>query len=83
MASLADYSPRFGGSVVNSAPVATSLTLSPTGVPTTFSGTIQGGGTLGTISLVMSGSGTQVLSGSNTYTGAQRSTRVSWSSMAP
>ena len=30
---------------------------------------IQGGGTLGTISLVLSGSGTQVLSGSNTYTG--------------
>ena len=45
------------------------LTLSPTGGSTTFSGMIQGGGTLGTISLVLSGSGTQVLSGSNTYTG--------------
>ena len=30
---------------------------------------IQGGGTLGPISLVMSGSGTQVLAGSNGYTG--------------
>jgi autotransporter-associated beta strand protein len=45
------------------------LTLSPTGGSTAFSGTIQGGGILGTISLVKSGSGTQVLSGSNTYAG--------------
>ena len=48
---------------------ASVLTLSPTGGSTTFSGMIQGGGTLGAISLVMSGSGTQVLAGSNTYTG--------------
>ena len=39
------------------------LTLSPTGGSTTFSGMIQGGGTLGRLSLVMSGNGTQVLAG--------------------
>jgi len=52
------------GSILNSNTGASVLTLSPTGGTTTFSGMIQGGGTLGTISLVMSGSGTQVLAGS-------------------
>ena len=59
-----------GGSVINSnAGVPSVLTLTPTGGSTTFSGMIQGGGTLGTISLVLDGPGTLVLSGSNTYTG--------------
>ena len=58
-----------GGSVINSNHGFVSvLTLSPTST-SNFSGTIAGGGTLGTISLVVSGSGTQVLSGSNSFTG--------------
>jgi len=58
------------GTVTSSNTAAVSvLTLSPTSGSTTFSGVIQGGGTLGTIGLVLSGSGTQVLSGSNTYAG--------------
>ncbi len=70
IASLADNTPGSGGSIINSNTGATSvLTLSPTSGSTTFSGMIQGGGTLGTISLVMSGSGTQVLSGSNSCSG--------------
>ena len=70
VASLSDNTPGSGGSVINSAMGSTSLlTLSPTGGSTTFSGMIQGGGTLGTISLLMSGSGTQVLSGSMTRPG--------------
>ncbi len=69
VASLSDQTPGSGGSsIINSGTAASLLTLSPSG-STTFSGTIQGGGTLGTISLVMSGSGTQVLAGSNSYTG--------------
>ncbi|MGA2256522.1 MAG: autotransporter-associated beta strand repeat-containing protein, partial [Thermoguttaceae bacterium] len=64
VASLSDYTPGSGGSIVNSATSASVLTLSPTGGSTTFSGTIIGGGTLGAISLVMSGSGTQLLAGS-------------------
>src|SRR5208283_1706971 len=54
------------GTVINSSNMdaASVLTLRATGGSTTFSGTILGGGTLGTISLVMSGSGTQVLAGS-------------------
>ncbi len=69
VASLSDYATSNGGSIINSGTASSVLTLSPTGGSTTFSGMIQGGGTLGTISLVMSGSGTQVLAGSNTYTG--------------
>jgi len=71
VASLSDYAPGSGGNILNSNTGAASiLTLSPTGGSTTFSGSIMGGGTLGTISLVMSGSGRQVLAGSNSYTGA-------------
>jgi autotransporter-associated beta strand protein len=70
VASLSDYAPGSGGSIINSnTGAATALTLSPTGGSTTFSGMIQGGSTLGTISLVISGSGTQVLAGTNTYSG--------------
>ncbi len=69
--SLADAGPGSAGTVISSTAgyVPSTLTLSPTGGTTTFSGMIAGGGTLGTIKLVMSGSGTQVLAGTNTYTG--------------
>ena len=43
--------------------------LNTTGGTSTFSGVIAGGSGLGTINLVLSGSGTQVLAGWNTYTG--------------
>jgi autotransporter-associated beta strand protein len=70
IASLSDNMPGSGGNVINSASGSTSiLTLSPTGGSTTFSGMIQGGGTLGAIRFVLSGPGTLVLSGTNTYTG--------------
>ena len=71
VASLSDYNtPGNGGSVINSiAGTTPTLTLSPTGTSTTFSGAISGGGTLGTINLVMNGNGVQVLAGTNTYTG--------------
>ena len=69
VSSLSDSAAGSGGSIINSGSTASTLTLSPSGVSTTFSGTIQGGGTMGSIGLVMSGSGTQVLAGSNTYTG--------------
>jgi len=65
VASLSDASPGSGGSIINSAVGTTSvLTVAPTTGSATFSGTIMGSGTLGAISLVMSGSGTQVLAGS-------------------
>ena len=58
------------GSVVNSSSVSPSvLSLSSTSGSTTFGGMIQGGGSLGTISLVIGGSGMQMLAGSNSYTG--------------
>ena len=71
VASLSDYTAGSGGTVVNSnTSIVSTLTLSATGGASTFSGVIAGGGTLGTLNLVMSGSGTQVLAGSNTYTGS-------------
>jgi autotransporter-associated beta strand protein len=73
VASLSDKTPGNGGSIINSNSAASVLTLSPSGGSTTFSGMIQGGGGApsgsGTISLIVNGSGTQVLAGSNTYTG--------------
>ena len=57
------------GSVINSnGSTPSTFTLNPTSGSTTFSGAIGGGG--GTINLVKSGNGTQVLIGTNTYTGA-------------
>ncbi len=70
VASLSDAAPGSGGSIINSnleAPAV--LTISPTGGSTTFSGSIEGGGTLGSLGLVLSGPGTLVLSGSNSYEG--------------
>ena len=70
IASLSNGNGNGGGSVIDSAATLPSvLTLSPTGGSTTFSGSILGGGTLGAIELVLNGSGTQVLAGTNTYTG--------------
>jgi autotransporter-associated beta strand protein len=69
VASLSD-GPGGGGKVINSSGFASTLTLSPSGrAKTTFSGQIVGGSGSGIISLVMSGSGTEVLAGTNTYTG--------------
>ena len=56
------------GTVTNSNTGAAALTISPTGGTTaTFSGLIQNG--VGGVSLVMAGSGTQVLAGANTFSG--------------
>jgi autotransporter-associated beta strand protein len=71
--SLSDKTPGNGGSIINSNSAASVLTISPSGGSTTFSGMVQGGGGAppgsGTISLVINGTGTQVLAGSNTYSG--------------
>jgi autotransporter-associated beta strand protein len=69
VASLSDSGSLGGGSVINSSTAESVLMLAATGGLTSFSGVIAGGGTLGVISLTISGSGTQVLSGANTYTG--------------
>ncbi len=66
VASLSD-SNGGGGSVINSGAAAATLTLNPAGGSTTFSGVIGGG--VGTINLIKDGSGTQILTGPNTYTG--------------
>ena len=55
------------GTVTSSVAGLTTLTLAPPGGSTTFGGVIQNGH--GTVALVMSGSGTQVLAGNNTYSG--------------
>ena len=68
VAALSDLSGS-GGTMTNSNSRARDAYLGATGGTTTFSGVIAGGSGLGTISLVMSGGGTQVLAGSNTYTG--------------
>ena len=59
------------GTVENtSTSFAATLTLSPSdGGTQTFPGVMAGGGGLGTVNLVMNGTGTQILSGANTYTG--------------
>ncbi len=59
-----------GGTVINSYLLLPSvLTVGPTGGSSTFSGSIEGGGGLGTLGLSVSGAGTLVLAGTNTYTG--------------
>jgi fibronectin-binding autotransporter adhesin len=68
VASLSDYSGFTNGVVTSNGGPAT-LTLSATGGSTVFSGAIQNGSSSGVMTLVMSGSGTQVLAGANTYTG--------------
>jgi fibronectin-binding autotransporter adhesin len=60
-----------GGSVINTvAATPVTLTLSPTGSTTTFSGSIGGDTSTNAISLVLNGAGTQVLAGANTYHGS-------------
>ncbi|MGX1744293.1 autotransporter outer membrane beta-barrel domain-containing protein [Bosea sp. NPDC055353] len=56
------------GTVVNGNPTAAALTIAPAAGTTTFSGRIEDGGA-GALSLVKAGAGTQVLAGTNTYTG--------------
>ncbi|MBV9457255.1 MAG: autotransporter domain-containing protein [Bradyrhizobium sp.] len=56
------------GTVQNGAATAATLTIAPPSGITTFSGTLKDGGS-GPLSLVLSGGGTQILSGNNTYTG--------------
>ena len=65
VASLSDMSGA-GGTVTSSSAGAAMLTLTPN-ASTTFSGVIQNGS--GTVGLTLSGPGTQVLFGNNTYTG--------------
>ena len=66
--SLSDASLGGGGSLINSAAsMPATLTLSPTGGTSVFSGQIGGGP--GAISLVVNGAGAQVLAGSNSYAG--------------
>ena len=69
VASLSNYSGG-GGNVINSGSSPVVLSLSPTGGSTTFSGLIQGGGTLGVLGLALSGNGVQILAGANSYTGS-------------
>ena len=71
VASLSDYTPGSGGNIFNSATATpTVLTLQPASGTSVFSGSIQGGGSLGAISLAVNGNGVQVLTGANTYTGS-------------
>ena len=69
VASLSDYNGFTNGVVTTNGGPAT-LTLSATGGSTTFSGAIQNGLSSEVMSMVMSGSGMQVLAGPNTYTGS-------------
>ena len=68
IASLNDYAAGNFGTVTNNGAGIATLTLSPTGGSAIFSGVIQNGSG-GTTALVVSGAGTQVLAGANTFTG--------------
>ncbi len=57
-----------GGTVTNGSATPATLVVAPAGGSATFSGTIQDGNS--PTSLILSGPGTQVLTGSNTYSGA-------------
>ena len=67
IASLADGAPGLAGTVTNSSATPTVLTIAPTGGSTVFSGVIQDGAS--PMSLTINGPGTQILAGSNTYSG--------------
>ena len=69
VAALSDNAGYTNGLVTNNASAPATLTLSSAGGSTTFSGPIQNGAGGGTIHLTMSGNGTQVLAGNNTYSG--------------
>ena len=64
--SLAD-SGASGGFVINSASSPATLTVNPSSGTFSFTGQIIDGGSLSAISLVKSGSGTEVLAGADTY----------------
>ncbi len=66
VAGLSDLSGG-GGAVTDSTSAAPTLTVAPAGGSATFSGVIQDGA--GKTSLILNGPGTQVLAGSNTYSG--------------
>ena len=69
VASLNDYAAGSQGTVTNSATTPVTLTLGATnGLTSTFSGTISDNPS-GALSLVISGNFTQVLAGTNIYTG--------------
>ena len=69
VASLADLGSS-GGKVMCSNGSTATLTLAPPAGTTTFSGVVQNyNATSGTLALVLAGVGTQVLAGSNTYSG--------------
>ena len=69
VASLADLGSSGGKVMCSSASTAT-LTLAPPAGTTTFSGVVQNySATSGTLALVIGGTGTEVLAGSNTYSG--------------
>ena len=66
VASLSNVSGA-GGTVTTSVADSAALTLAPAAGSTTFSGMITNGS--GTLSLTLDGPGTQLLAGTNTYTG--------------
>ena len=70
VASLSDVTLGSGGIVTNSGTTAATLTLAASdGNSTTFSGTIQNGSPGSQTALTLNGNGTQVLAGTNTYSG--------------
>ena len=66
--SLNDYAPGSQGMVTNGAATPATLTLASSGGTATFSGSIGDGS--GGVSLTINGSGTQILAGANTFSGA-------------
>ncbi len=72
VASLADYQAGSHGTILNTFLGANSvLTVAPSsGLSATFSGQILGGGSLGLVNLAMTGAGTEIFAGANTYSGS-------------
>lgn len=58
-----------GGLVTNSAGTNATLTIAGSGTTTTFSGQVNDAGNASAISLIKTGSSTQILAGANTYSG--------------
>jgi fibronectin-binding autotransporter adhesin len=70
VASIADFGGFTNGTITNSATNTPAvLILSPTSGATTYSGVIQDGAGSSTVGLIMNGTGTQTLAGSNSYSG--------------